>query len=256
MIDIFTSVFSRSLVNISSNLFISNKYQHVLFVLILLYTTSVSCQLPCLSNRLTSDGGNYKYQNILDYTSDMCSQCYSFILSPGLNLIPKPGTNGTKLQRPLYYYVMPNTGLLCMTNKPQKAYCNFALPEKFNRTHPHKDWFLSTFKTNFHLVSDILNALSNWLECVTLKRRHRKFFVLSLLSHTQSRCLTLYILLISFSLAFVLSFFVSLAITWFIGNLHLLSTNRVYIFLHLLCGQECFSQMLWWCSQLLHQSIK
>lgn len=125
-------------------------------------STEGTSKLPCLSNRpsIEGDGKDFRYNNIEEYTSDMCAQCYSFILSSGLNLKPKPGTNGI-MERPLFYYIIPNTGLLCETSKPKK-YCKYVLPDKFNRSNPEVDYFLKTFKTQFHMVSKLGQSLGQF----------------------------------------------------------------------------------------------
>lgn len=123
----------------------------IIILFIINYLPICKCELKCLSNRIDVDGKDLKYSSIEEYTSDMCSQCYSFILPSGLKLKPKPGNSST-LRRPFYYYRVPSTGFLCETDKPRSV-CKVLVPHSFNRTHPHVDPVLKTIKTDFHLVS-------------------------------------------------------------------------------------------------------
>lgn len=130
-------------------------FHGVLICLSLSLVPLATCDfINCLSFRLTSNGTSFRYQSLKDYTSDVCSKCYAYMIIPAFrpqSLVRR--NNGTTLERPFFYAVVSTRdgdrkGALC-----NERGCLSLDPQNFNRSHPSEDLILGTFANDFYMVS-------------------------------------------------------------------------------------------------------
>jgi hypothetical protein len=136
----------------------SSKVMIIRFALSILFTLNWSTRamsdnfLNCLGPRKYPNNSDFRYESLIDYTSDMCSLCYNFINTGALKLveIKDPQTGKTIIDRPYVYYTNYKTGYL--RNRINGTF-RVVDPAKFNRENPNEDIFLDSIAIDFHRVS-------------------------------------------------------------------------------------------------------
>lgn len=129
---------------------------HCVTLLITFAIRTVDSAFECYSNRLNANLTNFRYADLNLYTYDTCAQCYSFILGREL-LIPRVvNKSGKRIWfRPFEYCPDTRTARLCKNNGTWIDYssCIYPDPATFNKNDPSNDTLLSTFSSNFSMVS-------------------------------------------------------------------------------------------------------